>query len=55
MLALICFILAIICWGLGALNVTWTTGAPATTHAPNWLCAGLFFAGLALWLAPLAH
>jgi len=55
MLVLICFTAAVVCWGLGALNVTWTTGNPPKAHAPNWLCAGLFFAGLGLWIAPLVH
>jgi len=47
MLALICFILAIVCWGLGAFNASFLK------PAPNWLCLGLAFAGLGLWIAPL--
>jgi hypothetical protein len=45
MLVLICFIAAVVCWLLGALNVAW----PATKPI-NWLCAGLMFAGLGLWI-----
>jgi hypothetical protein len=47
MLSLICFIIAIVCWFCGAFNVP----RPAVT----WLCAGLAFAGLGLWVAPLLH
>ncbi len=46
-MALLFFVLAIICWGLGAFNVP--------RPAINWLCAGLAFAGLGLWIAPLIH
>jgi hypothetical protein len=35
-----------VCWGLGAFNVV-------TKPAINWTNAGLMFAGLGLWIAPL--
>jgi len=55
MLVLVCFIAAVVCWLLGFVNFTYTTGNPSKAHAPNWLCGGLFFAGLGLWIAPLIH
>lgn len=47
MITTLCFILAVVCWGLGFLNVT------LKANTPNWLCGGLMFAGLGLWIAPL--
>jgi hypothetical protein len=47
MLALICLVAAVVCWTLGAFNVT--------RPAINWTCAGLVFAGAGLWIAPLIH
>jgi hypothetical protein len=52
-MALLCFILAIICWFLGFINFTFTAGGKPQTL--NWLCGGLMFAGLGLWVAPLLH
>lgn len=62
MLILVCFAAAVVCWGLGFANFTYTTGNPAKSHAPNWIAGGLtlapragrvrVFAGLGLWIAP---
>lgn len=46
-----CYVLAVLCWLAGFFNVT--IGSAPKTWAPNWLCGGLFFVGLALWIAPL--
>ena len=55
MLTLICFVAAVGCWVAGGIKFTWNTGTPPKPHAPNWLCAGLAFAGAGLWIAPLIH
>jgi hypothetical protein len=51
MLATVLFALAVICWGLGWANVSFT--ANGKPYSPNWISGGLMFAGLGLWLAPL--
>lgn len=53
MLVNILLVCAVLSWLFGAMNLSYTTGNPAKTHSPNWLCLGLFFAGLALWIVPL--
>jgi hypothetical protein len=53
MLATLCFILAIVCWALGFFNVTLNAGGQPRVF--GWLCGGLAFAGLGLWIAPLIH
>lgn len=51
----VCLILAVISWLAGALNLSYTNNSvtPPKTYMPNWLCLGLFFAGLGLWIMPL--
>lgn len=51
MLTNICLFLAVVCWLLGFMKVTFT--ANGKPQSPDWLCGGLFFAGLGLWIVPL--
>lgn len=51
MVVTLLYLLAVLCFGAGFFNAT--LGSPPKAWAPNWLCGGLMFVGLALWVAPL--